>query len=219
MFDIDILMPISAVIAVGVSVYAFRDNRKLARETRDFTRRMELETLNFTRKMEHEIAAQTLIHDQYELCRQLDLLRVEHPDVSHMLPLPAPGSDDEWQDYEQLRRHVRTIVANGGPVTEAMRSRMYLKEHAIALDVCNIYEQTLLQRQLAKDAGDQNRFKVLDDLTIYYESKMLRSPRMRFHWDSGASHMMEDRTRQRYDEQVRKPYPNEKPDHRLPFDD
>lgn len=194
---LDLLTLIAAVFAIGISFY----------------------TLNFNRKIEHEIATQTLIHDQYELCRQLDLLRVDHPDVSHMLPLPSLTGKDPWEIYEQLRQHVRTVAANGGPVTDAMRSRLYLKEHAIALDVYNIYEQTLEQRDLAKIAGDQKRLKVLNALTDYYEKKMLRSPRMRYHWVNGASDMMESSTRQQYDKNVRDAYPNEKPDPRLPFDD
>ena len=188
---------VTAVAAIGISLY----------------------TLKFNRRMEHEVATQTLIHDQYELCRQLDLLRIDHPEVSHMLPLPAQGGEQPWKIYEVFRRHVRTMVAQDGPITDAMRSRMYLKEHAIALDVCNIYEQTLLQRELAKEADDAHRFKVLDELAEYYEKKMLRSPRMRFHWDNGASDMMEIKTRKRYDEKVRGAYPAEKADSRLPFDD
>jgi hypothetical protein len=121
----------------------------------------------------------------------LDLLRVDHPEVSHMLALPVLDGSDTWKNYHLLKTQVRHLIEAEGPVTDAARSRLYLKEHATALHVCDIYEQTLYQRRLAEKAGDKNRFEVLDMLAQYYETGMLRSPRFRYHWDNGASDMME----------------------------
>ncbi|PYQ28836.1 MAG: hypothetical protein DMF56_14275 [Acidobacteria bacterium] len=45
--------------------------------------------LTFQKRLEHEIATQTLIHNQYELCRVLDLLRVDHPTAD----LKSPAED------------------------------------------------------------------------------------------------------------------------------
>jgi hypothetical protein len=176
-------------------------------------------SLTFQRRLGHETSTQTLIHDQYELCRVLDLLRVEHPEVSHMLALPVQDGSDTWKHYHAFKRQVRHLIEAEGPITEAARSRLYLKEHAMALHVCDIYEQTLYQRQLAETAGDKNRFNVLDMLARYYETRMLRNPRLRYHWDNGASDMMEQSTRVRYDERVRKAYPNEAADLKSPLED
>lgn len=176
-------------------------------------------SLSFNRRLEHETSSQTLIHDQYELCRVLDVLRVDNPDLSHMLPLPAQTGGDTWKHYEVFKQLVRSIHEAAGPITEASRARMYLREHATALDVCNIYEQTLLQRELAQRARDKGRFSILDGLARYYEERMLRSPRMRFHWDNGASDMMEQGTRDRYDKNVRNSYPGDRIDAKSPLDD
>jgi hypothetical protein len=188
---------VAAFLAIGISVY----------------------TLRFDRRLEHETSAQTLIHDQYELCRQLDLLRVSHPEVSHMLPLPSLAGGDTWKNYQLFKNHVRTLIEAQGPVTDATRARMYLQEHATALDVCNIYEQTLLQRKLAEQAGDENRLNVLSALADYYESRMLRSPRLRFHWDNGTSDMMDQATRDRYDRNVRNAFPGDWSDSKSPLED
>lgn len=193
----EILAVAAAFVAIAISVYS----------------------LTFHRRLEHETSTQTLIHDQYELCRVLDLLRVEHPEVSHMFALPARQGKDPWANYELFKSQVRSLVEGEGPITAAVRSRMYLKEHATALHICDIYEQTLFQRQLAEKAGDHNRFEVLDSLARYYETGMLRSPRLRFHWDHGASDMMELSTRDRYDEQVRAAYPGERSDPNSPLED
>ena len=193
----EILSVVAAFSAIIISVYA----------------------LKFNRRLEHETSTQTLIHDQYELCRVLDLLRVEHPEVSHILCLPAQERPDTWKRYKHCKELVRRLVEKDDGLTEANRARMYLTEHATALDVCNIYEQTLLQRDLAQEANDEKRFKVLDDLAEYYEKRMLRNPRLRFHWDQGASDMMEKKTRDRYDEKVRRAYPNDPSDAQSPLDD
>lgn len=195
--NVPTLSLIGSVAAIVISLYSLRRGRLL----------------------EHEASTQTLIHDQYELCRVLDLLRIEHPEVSHMLPLPSLGEGDTWKNYQLLKNLVRRMVEGDHQVTEADRSRMYLKEHATTLDVCNIYGQTLLQRELAEQAGDKNRFKVLDALAQYYEARMLRSPRLRFHWDHGASDMMEQSTRDRYDEKVRKAYHDDWSDPKSPLED
>lgn len=137
-----------------------------------------------------------------------------------MLALPTEGGSDTWKHYRTFKTQVRHLLEAEGPITEAARSRLYLKEHAMALHVCDIYEQTLLQRQLAETAGDKNRFKFLDMLAEYYEQRMLRNPRLRYHWDNGASDMMEETpTRVRYEERVRKAYPDEVADLRSPLED
>jgi hypothetical protein len=179
---------------------------------------ISIHALTFQRRLGHETSTQTLIHDQYELCRVLDLERVEHPEVSHMLALPAQKGDI-WRHYRTFKTQVRHLIEAQGAITEGARSRLYLEEHATALHVCDIYEQTLFQRELAKTAGDQNRFAVLDMLAQYYETRMLRNPRLRYHWDNGASDMMEQSTRDRYDEKVRKAYPHESADPKSPLED
>jgi hypothetical protein len=121
--------------------------------------------------------------------------------------------------YHTFKSHVRQMILADGSNREAAHARLYLKEHATALHVCDIYEQTLLQRQLAEEAGDKKRFNVLDMLAQYYETRMLRSPRFRYHWDNGASAMMEQSTRDRYEEKVRKAYPDETADPKSPAED
>ena len=74
-------------------------------------------TLTFQRRLGHEISTQTLIHDQYELCRVLDLERVEHPEVSHMLALPAQNGDI-WKHYRTFKTQVRHLIEAQGPITE-----------------------------------------------------------------------------------------------------
>lgn len=192
----DVLTFLASLAAVLISIYA----------------------LTFQRRLGHEISTQTLIHDQYELCRALDLLRVDHPEVSHMLALPVRKGNDTWRHYDTFKRHVRAIEKQG-PDVEAARASLYLKEHATALHVCDIYEQTLYQRRLAEEAGDKKRFAVLDMLAQYYETGMLRSPRFRYHWDNGASDMMEPSTKARYDQKVRAAYPDEAADPKSPLED
>ena len=175
--------------------------------------------LTFQKRLEHEVSTQTLIHDQYELCRVLDLLRVDHPEVSHMLALPIPDATDTWKHYHAFKSQVRHLIEAEGPIADAARSSLYLKEHATALHVCDIYEQTLYQRQLAETAGDKKRFEVLDMLAQYYETRMLRNPRLRYHWDNGASDMMERSTRARYDVRVRNAYSTDAADPKSPLED
>jgi hypothetical protein len=186
---------IASMLAVGVSVY----------------------TLKFQRRLEHETSSQTLIHDQYELCRVLDVLRVEHPEVSHMLALPAQSGDEPWVNYALFKSCVRVMLEKQGPIDEGTMARLYLQEHATALHVCDIYEQTLYQRELAEAARDRRRFHILDTLAQYYETRMLRNPRLRYHWDHGTSDMMEKSTRDRYDEKVRRAYPKDPIDATLPI--
>src|SRR5262249_52069064 len=146
-------------------------------------------------------------------------LRVEHPEMSHMLALPAQSGEEPWKNYNLLKRSVRRLFLHDGSLTEVTRARVYLQEQATALHVCDIYEQTLYQRKLAKQAGDKSRFKVLDMLAEYYEGRLLRNPRLRFHWDNGASDMMEESTLKRYDENVRTAYRRDFKDGRSPLDD
>ena len=192
----DVLVVFASVAAVIISIYS----------------------LTFQRRLGHEISTQTLIHDQYELCRVLDVLRVDHPEVSHMLALPVREGDDTWKNYGIFKMQVRRLIEAEGLDKDAARSRLYLKEHATALHVCDIYEQTLYQRQLAEKAGDNHRFEVLDMLARYYETGMLRNPRLRYHWDNGASDMTEQSTRDRYDRMVRGAYPNETADTTSPLE-
>ncbi len=182
--NVDILALVASVVAIIVSGFA----------------------LTLHRRLEHETSAQTLIHAQYELCRALDVLRVQNPEVSHVLALPVVNtkSADTWRNYELFRKQTRALLtANGPAVTEAMRSRLYLQEHATALHVADIYEQTREQHKLAKVAGDTRRRDVLKALMDYYEKRMLRNPRLRFHWDHGVSDMMEEETRTQYNANVR----------------
>lgn len=175
--------------------------------------------LTFQRRLGHEISTQTLIHSQYELCRALDVMRADHPEVSHMLALPAWEGNDTWRNYDLFKKYVRELVVKKESDIDAARASLYLKEHATALHVCDIYEQTLNQRRLAEEAGDKRRFAVLDMLARYYETGMLRGPRFRYHWDHGASDMMEPSTRHRYDQRVRYAYPNETADPKSPLDE
>lgn len=178
-------------------------------------------TLILQRRLEHETATQTLIHDQYALCRALDEMRVEHPDMSHMLALPAQNPkkpEQAWDTYELFRNKVRRHVESRGPINDGLRAEFYLREHAVALHVADIYEQTLLQHDLALKASDLRRAEILLGLLQYYEGRMLRNPRLRFHWDNGASDMMEKATRDRYDLEVRKAYPKDPTDAKSPLD-
>ncbi|MBI5433161.1 MAG: hypothetical protein HZA52_10060 [Planctomycetes bacterium] len=186
---------LAAVIAIVVSLWSVRGQRDL----------------------EHESYTQTLIHDQYELCRVLDALRVEHPEISHMLALPAQSGDKVWETYELFEREVRALF---DPKEDLARSRaaLYLQEHAVALHVADIYEQTLYQHELAKDSGDDARAEVLEMLCKYYEGRMLRNPRLRYHWDHGVSDMMETSTRIRYDHNVREAYPDDPVDATSPLE-
>jgi hypothetical protein len=188
------LSALSALVALVISIYA----------------------LTFHRRLGHETSTQTLIHAQYELCRALDTLRVQHPEISHMLALPSKGTEP-WRNYRDFKRQVRHLAAK--PITEKMKARLYLQEHATALHVFDIYEQTLHQRRLAKTARDTNRFNVLDELVKYYETRMLRSPRLRFHWEKGGSDMMDPATIKRYDARVRRKYPHELPDDKSPLEE
>jgi hypothetical protein len=190
----ELIAVIASMLAVCVSIY----------------------TLKFQRRLEHETSGQTLIHDQYELCRVLDVLRVEHPEVSHILALPTQ-SGEPWANYELFKSYVRVMLEKQGPIEEGTMARLYLQEHATALHVCDIYEQTLYQRELAEAARDRRRFHVLDTLVQYYETRMLRNPRLRYHWDHGTSDMMEQSTRDRYNERVRRAYPKDPVDATLPI--
>lgn len=169
-----------------------------------------------TRRLEHETASQTLIHDQYELCRVLDEQRVEFPETSHVLVLPVVESETPWTNYLAMKRHVGSLFPE--PVSDRDRAKLYLQEQATALHVCDIYEQTLLQHKLAKKANDETRKKVLTDLIAYYETCMLRNPRLRYHWHHGARDMMEPDTRESYDKNVDDRNPNDLIDFSSPLD-
>ena len=81
------------------------------------------------------------------------------------------------------------------------------------------YEQTLLQRELAENATVEARLKVLNDLADYYEKRMLRNPRLRYHWDHGGSDMMDRKTRDRYDKNVREAFADDPTDTKSPIED
>jgi hypothetical protein len=84
-----------------------------------------------------------------------------------MLALPAQSGDEPWRNYKQFKNYVCQLFSGDGSITEAARARIYLQEHATALHVCDIYEQTLLQLDLAKQAADKVRFKFLHALAVY----------------------------------------------------
>jgi len=189
---------IASAVAVTISLYALKMQRELG----------------------HETSTQTLIHAQYELCRVLDQMRVEHPEISHVLALPVLGAETPemtWQNYKDFKDRVRDMFDAKEQASVAERAKLYLKEHAMALHVFDIYEQTLKQRKLAEKAGDWDRLKVLKMLSDYYERCLLRNPRLRFHWDRGGSDMMDDETRERYECVVRKSF-NETADDTSPLD-
>ena len=193
---IDALTMLASAFAVIVSLYA----------------------LNKQRTQSHEISTQTLIHDQYDLCRALDQIRTEHPELSHILALPAQDGGVVWATYEDFRKQVRRLFEDKDR-NVAARAAMYLKEHSVALHVFNIYEQTLLQKDLAEKADDKDRIKVLRELTDYYEKHMLRNPRLRYHWKHGGSDMMDGKTRDRYDKYVRQAFADDPTDSKSPIDD
>jgi hypothetical protein len=195
---LEVIVGFLSLVAVAISVYALKAQKDLG----------------------HETATQTLIHDQYALCRVLDQMRVEFPETSHVLALPAQSGDNVWKNYHLFKAGVRKLlVKDGGAATDSDRAKLYLQEHAVALHVFDIYEQTMYQHSLAEEAGDKARAGVLSMLVEYYEKRMLRNPRLRFHWDNGGSDMMETSTRDRYDEKVRKAFPTDKPDDTSPLDD
>ena len=140
-----------------------------------------------------------------------------------MLAVPArstekKSSERTWENYELFKTQVRCLLEGDGPITDKVRIRLYLQEHATALHVCNIYEQTLEQRSLAERAHDKGRLEVLNGLVKYYEDRMLRNPRLRFHWEHGASDMMEESTRNQYEKNVRKRHPHDPVDDESPLD-
>src|SRR4030095_7779208 len=211
----DAIEAVGTLLTVVLGLYVLRKESQEAREGLHAQResvRAELqaqrenleEELRSQRKLEHETASQTLIHNQYDLCRALDLLRVDHPEVSRMLALPAESDATRWDNYHLFKRHVATILRHksNDNITEADRAELYLQEHATALHVCNIYEQTRLQHDLAIAAKDERRMVDLQMLLDYYEKQMLRNPRLRYHWDHGVSDMMAKPTRKRYEENV-----------------
>lgn len=200
-------------------------------------------------KVGSDSSAQTLVHDQYELCRVLDQLRVEHPEISHMLALPRLDTENPgevWSNYALVRGHVRAFLVDGIEASAfpdaapseveadaAARGKLYLQEHAVALHVFDIYEQTLYQRDLAKLAApeggwhgleifvpesDRQRLQVLNALVNYYHEHMLRNPRLRYHWDHGGADMMEESTRRTYGERVRAAFPNDYTDWASPLE-
>jgi hypothetical protein len=176
-------------------------------------------TLKEQKRLEHETATQTMIHDQYELCRGLDEMRVATPEMSHMLALPAQAEGAEtWANYALFKSKVKQHMEAQGKCTESTRSKFYLQEHAVALHICDIYEQTLFQHQLATEARDGQRALILLSLCEYYEKRVLRNPRLRYHWDHGASDMMEESTRKTYDAKVRNAFPKDSVDNQSPID-
>jgi hypothetical protein len=114
----------------------------------------------------------------------------------------ADRGSEQAGGHGRIRGRLRLAVCSLGVEETRTRAALYLKEHATALHVCDIYEQTLLQLDLALRARDRRRKKVLSELVDYYERKMLRSPRLRFHWRNGGSDMMEEPTVQRFIAQV-----------------
>ena len=171
------------------------------------------------RDLEHESYTQTLIHDQYELCRVLDEIRVRHPEVSHMLALPVQNpSVDAWANYQEFKHLVRSLFDDDGSISRKEQATLYLQEHAMALHVADIYEQSLYQLQLATQSEDERRAEVLRMLCQYYEQRMLRNPRLRFHWDHGVSDMMEADTRRKFDLCVRSAFPDDPVDTASPLD-
>jgi hypothetical protein len=151
----------------------------------------------------YDSATQQIVHNQYELCRVLDQLRVEHPEISHMLALPSQDpASPPWANYEIFKRKVRSALTAESKTPATDRDKLYLQEHAVALHVFDIYEQTVIQWQAASVAGDQERAEILKMLVDYYEGRMLRNPRLRYHWNHGGSDMLEESTRRRYSANV-----------------
>lgn len=184
--------------------------------------------LTLQQKLQHEVETQTLIHDQYELCRDLDKIRVEQPQISHLLALPTKAGVSEWANYDLFRANVKAIVSKNRPPTKsdggasdewlAAAATLYLQEHAVALHVFDIYEQTLLQFGAAESAQDKERTKVLRDLLDYYEQKLLRNPRLRYHWSHGGEDLMDPSTKTRYAANVVAAFPKDPTDALSVFD-
>jgi hypothetical protein len=175
------------------------------------------------RKLAYDNATQQIIHDQYELCRVLDQLRVEHPELSHMLALPASDPADPWKNYRVFKEKVGVVLSEGkNTITAADRDKLILQEHAVALHVFDIYEQTVYQWQAAAAVKDNQRAEILKMLVEYYEGRMLRNPRLRYHWNHGGADMLEENpTRQRYNQFVginSHRYPNDFVDNDSPLD-
>lgn len=197
--------PILAGLALLVSGLAVREQRK---------------SLHEERRLAYDTSTQQIIHDQYELCRVLDQLRVEHPEISHMLALPSQDpSTPTWASYELFKRKVRSAFNTRSPISASERDKLYLQEHAVALHVFDIYEQTVIQWQAASEAGDKERAGILKMLVDYYEGRMLRNPRLRYHWNHGGSDMLEKATRARYSATVldKKKFPSDWTDQTSPI--
>jgi hypothetical protein len=187
---------VGSIVAVVISIYA----------------------LWMQRQQGHEVSTQTQIHAQYELCRALDQLRVEHPEVSHILALPSLTADDTWINYKLFKSHVRSLFSESERQDPGERAKFYLKEHAVALNVFDIYEQTVNQRMLAEKAGDKGRYEMLHALVDYYEKRMLRNPRLRFHWDHGGSDMLEADSRNYFARNVQQAFPTDPVDDKSPLE-
>jgi hypothetical protein len=184
-----ILSNLFAAFALMISYWSMREQQK---------------STEVGRALAYSNATQQIIHDQYELCRELDQMRVEHPEVSHVLMLPSAIPNDPWVNYRKFKGNVRELLSDGKEtISAADRSKLLLQEHAVALNVFDIYEQTIYQWEAAAAAKDTQRAEILKMLVDYYEKRMLRNPRLRYHWRNGGSDMMEEvPTRQRYNQHV-----------------
>jgi hypothetical protein len=157
------------------------------------------------RQLAYDNSTQQIIHAQYGLCREIDQIRLDHPELSHMFELPTTNLANPWTNYQITKEMVSRILLDkigNRKLKAADKDNIVLKERAVGLRVFDIYEQTILQWQVAEAAKDEKRANLLKSLVEYYEQRMLRNPRLRYHWLHGGSDMMEEATRNRYNQNV-----------------
>jgi hypothetical protein len=99
---------------------------------------------------QHETDTQRLIHDQYELCRALDMERVAHPEISHMLALgPVATRSKIGRDGPSAASHARRHPA--------LPRRAALDQRAQDADVERLLEDDVVvpQKERLRARGEQ----------------------------------------------------------------
>lgn len=179
---------------------------------------LQRESIQESTRLTYSNATQQIIHDQYELCRILDQMRVEHPEISHMMAIPAESNTaDPWINYRDFKIKVANFIKQSKDPISA--DQLYLEESAIALHIFDIYEQTLFQWKTSIEAGDSARSIDLKMLINYYEGRMLRNPRLRYHWHHGGSDILEENpSRKRFKEMVEQRYAQDWIDNKSPLE-
>jgi hypothetical protein len=165
---------VAATLAVAVSIYSY------------------VRSVRLTQSLNHVDS----LRRQYDEFNELSALRIEYPEVSHVLELP--------ELYESVRLRVAAQMRSQEP---SQRSATELRERAVALRVFELYEQTLYHRKIAAECGNKNDVDFFDEVLSYMTERLLRNPRLAYFWchDSGEglATYFEPHTRDHYDLHVR----------------